>query len=130
MKEKFHVKTFTELIVYKKSRHLSFNLFEKSKNFPQEELYSLTQQVRRSSRSIGAQIAEAWAKRPYQKHFVSKLTDADAELQETKHWVLTSYDCGYLEKETKDKIINECSEIGRILGGMINKAPKFCNKED
>ena len=74
-----YVKSFRDLEVYKLSRQLSKEIFEISKMFPKEEMYSLTDQVRRSSRSVGAQIAEAWAKRKYEKHFVSKLTDSDGE---------------------------------------------------
>ena len=80
-----YVQSFTELEVYKLSRNLSKEIFNVSKNFPREEMYSLTDQMRRSSRSIGAQIAEAWAKRRYEKHFLSKLTDADGEQSETQH---------------------------------------------
>ena len=75
-----YVKSFRDLEVYKLARQLSKEIFELSKNFPKGEMYSLTDQVRRSSRSIGAQIAEAWGKRRYQKHFVSKLTDADGKM--------------------------------------------------
>ena len=81
-----YVKSFRDLEVYKLSRQLSKDVFETTKKFPKEEMYSLTDQVRRSSRSIGAQIAEAWAKRKYEKHFVSKLTDSDGEQFETQHW--------------------------------------------
>ncbi len=88
-----YVKGYRELEVYKLSRQLAKEIFEVSKKFPKEEMYSLTDQVRRSSRSVGAQIAEAWAKRKYEKHFVSKLTDADGEQQETQHWIETSLDC-------------------------------------
>ena len=78
-----HAKSFRDLVVYLKSRELSREIFEISKSFPRDETFSLTDQIRRSSRSIGANIAEAWAKRKYEKHFVSKLTDADGEQQET-----------------------------------------------
>ena len=82
-----YAKSFRELEVYKLSRELAGEIFQISKSFPKEETYSLTDQIRRSSRSIGAQIAEAWAKRRYEKHFISKLTDADGEQQETQHWL-------------------------------------------
>src|SRR5512142_1823724 len=88
--------SFRDLIVYRKARELSLEIFRLTKRFPKEEMYSLTDQIRRSSRSIGAQIAEAWAKRRYEKHFVSKLTDAEGEQQETQHWLETAGDCGYL----------------------------------
>lgn len=81
-----YVENFRELDVYKLSRQLSKEIFEVSKKFPKEEMYSLTDQVRRSSRSVGAQIAEAWGKRKYEKHFISKLTDSDGEQMETQHW--------------------------------------------
>jgi four helix bundle protein len=94
-----HAESFRDLIVYKKVRNVAKAIFQLSKSFPKGEMYSLTDQVRRSSRSIGAQIAEAWGKRAYQKHFVSKLTDADSEQLETQHWVETALDCGYLNQE-------------------------------
>lgn len=74
------------------------------KKFPKEEMYSLTDQVRRSSRSIGAQIAEAWGKRKYERHFVSKLTDADGEQLETQHWIETALDCSYVSAEVATKL--------------------------
>ncbi len=80
-----YVKSFRDLEVFKIARQTSKEIFELSMKFPKEEMYSLTDQIRRSSRSVGAQIAEAWAKRKYEKHFVSKLTDADGEQLETQH---------------------------------------------
>ena len=82
-------------------------------------MYALTDQIRRSSRSIGAQIAEAWAKRRYERHFVNKLSDADGELQETQHWIGIAFDCGYWERPTATTLRSQCEEIGRLLGGMI-----------
>ena len=93
-----HVNSFRDLIVYKKSRALAKDVFQITKLFPKEETFALTDQIRRSSRSIGAQIAEAWGKRRYEKHFVSKLTDADAEQLETQHWLETAADCGYISR--------------------------------
>jgi len=78
-----YANSFRDLIVYRKARELSLAIFKLTERFPKKEDYSLTDQIRRSSRSIGAQIAEAWAKRQYEKHFLSKLTDSDAEQQET-----------------------------------------------
>ena len=80
-----YLKSFRDLEVYKLSRQLSGEIFEVTKKFPKEEMYSLTDQIRRSSRSVGTQIAEAWAKRKYEKHFISKLTEADGEQLETQH---------------------------------------------
>ena len=109
-----HASSFRDLIVYQKAREAARLFFELSEEFPPEERYSLTDQGRRSSRSIGAQIAEAWAKRGYERHFVSKLTDADGEQQETQHWVDTALDCGYLTKQIRDDLVAELQVIGRI----------------
>ena len=87
MGELKHAQSFRDLHVYQQARRVAKQVFELTRGFPKEERYSLTDQVRRSSRSVGAQIAEAWAKRRYKKHFVSKLTDADGEQQETQHWI-------------------------------------------
>lgn len=119
--------SFRDLIVYRKARELSREIFRLTKRFPKEETYSLTDQIRRSSRSMGAQIAEAWAKRRYEKHFVSKLTDSDGEQQETQHWIETASDCAYISQEDAKALLEKCSEIGRLLGGMIAKAEQFCN---
>ena len=91
-----YVKQIRDLEVYKKQREVSKEVFRLSKDFPAEERFSLTDQIRRSSRSVGAQIAEAWAKRLYPKHFVSKLTDADGEQLENQHWLIEAFDCEYL----------------------------------
>ena len=127
MSELEYVTSFRDLQVYKKSRALSKEIFVLTCSFPKEETYSLIDQVRRSSRSVGAQIAEAWAKRRYEKHFVSKLTDADGEQMETQHWLETALDCGYLSREQAAALLEKCAEIGRMLGGMMAKAEAFCN---
>src|SRR5262245_59419725 len=94
-----YARRFQDLAVYRKARLLAREVFLVSKQFPREEAFSLTDQLRRASRSIGGQIAEAWAKRRYPKHFVSKLTDADGEQLETQHWLTEAYDCGYLSRQ-------------------------------
>jgi four helix bundle protein len=121
-----HAKSFRDLEVYKLSRELAKQIFQLSKGFPNEETYSLTDQVRRSSRSIGAQIAEAWAKRRYEKHFVSKLTDVDGEQQETQHWLETAFDCNYLDKTVLEDFLNGYESVGKMINGMINKSNLFC----
>jgi len=121
-----YARSFRELRVYQRQRELSRHIFAISKTFPPEERYSLTDQIRRAARSIGAQIAEAWAKRRYEKHFVSKLTDADAEQMETQHWVETASDDGYLATETCTRLVAICEEIGRMLSSMIENASSFC----
>ena len=127
--ELVHAKSIRELVVYQKARELSRMIFELSASFPREEVYSLTSQIRRSSRSVGAQIAEAWAKRRYEKHFISKLTDADGEQMETQHWLESAVDFGYLSKEQIKNPLALCVEIGRLLGGMIAKAHLFCKPD-
>jgi four helix bundle protein len=124
-----YVKSFRDLEVYKLSRKLSKDIFDISKMFPKEEMYSLTDQVRRSSRSVGAQIAEAWAKRRYEKHFLSKLTDADAEQQETQHWIETANDCNYLSADTVEQLLKQYITLGKMIGSMMSKSDIFC-KED
>ncbi len=124
-----YVTNFRQLIAYQKSRQLSREIFRISKSFPKEEIYSLTDQMRRSSRSIGAQIAEAWAKRFYEKHFRSKLTDADGEQQETQHWIEVAGDCGYIPANQRKILLQNCEEIGRLLGGMMAKSAQFCKPD-
>ena len=121
-----HAKGFRDLLVYQKARQLANEIHALSSSFPKEENYSLTSQIRRSSRSVGANLAEAWAKRRYEKHFVSKLTDADGELQETQHWIDTAVDCYYWTNELAVPLRKSCEEIGRLLGGMFAKAEIFC----
>ena len=125
-----HATSFKELRVYQKAREVSRAVFKLSKGFPKEEMYSLTDQVRRAARSVGAQIAEAWGKRRYEKHFVSKLTDADAEQLETQHWVSEALDCGYLSPADAAQLNSGLEEIGRMLNSMIEKADSFCGSPD
>lgn len=117
---------FRQLVVYQKSRQLQLLIFELSKGFPKSETYSLTDQIRRCSRSVGAQIAEAWAKRRYEAHFVSKLTDALGENFETEHWLDTAADCAYVTPETAGELLSLSQEISRMLNSMIAKSAKFC----
>ena len=115
------------LRVYQKAREVSGTVFRLSKTFPKEEMYSLTDQIRRAARSVGAQIAEAWGKRRYEKHFVSKLTDADAEQMETQHWVGEALDCGYLSPADATQLNSGLEEVGRMLNSMMEKADSFCS---
>jgi len=125
-----YAKSFRDLEVYKLSRELAREIFHISKSFPKEETYSLTDQIRRSSRSVGAQIAEAWAKRKYEKHFTSKLTDADGEQQETQHWLETAYDCDYIDETTLKHLLNRYESVGKMINGMISKSKLFCKVFD
>ena len=124
-----YLKHFKDLEVYRRQRTLAEEVFVLTKHFPREEQYSLTDQVRRASRSIGAQIAEAWAKRLYPKHFVSKLTEADGEQMETQHWLIEAADCNYLTESDPLRLLGLCEEIGRMLGSMIRKAEAFASRD-
>jgi four helix bundle protein len=122
-----HANSYRDLHVYQKAFTLSEMIFETTKKFPKEETFSLTDQLRRSSRSIGAQIAEAWAKRRYEKHFISKLTDADAEQMESQHWMQVAFSCGYIDEEILEQTLGELKRIGRMLHMMMKKSKLFCN---
>lgn len=119
---------FRDLIVFQKSYALSMEIFEISKLFPKEEKYSLTDQIRRSSRSIPTNIAESWAKRMYIKAFVNKLSDALAEEFETEVWLNMSFDIKYIEKQNHDLLISKYNEIRKMLISMLNNPDKFCNR--
>jgi len=129
MNQKIHAESFRDLIVYQKAKEVSRIIFKLSRSFPQEEKFSMTDQIRRSSRSIGAQIAETWGKRLYKKHFISKITDADSEQLETQHWIGEAADCMYITNQQQNELIERLSEIGRMLNSMIRKANKFCSSD-
>jgi four helix bundle protein len=99
---------------------------ELTKKFPKEELYALTDQIRRSSRSIGANIAESWQKRRYAAHFVSKLSDADGEQAETQHWLDSCLAFKYISNQEHERLLQMCKEIGRMLGKMMQEPEKCC----
>ena len=128
--------SYKDLIFYQKARSVAKRVLELTGPFPKEERYSLTDQIRRSSRSVGAQIAEAWAKRRYPNHFASKLTDADGEQYETQHWIETALDWGYTDTADAEEINSVLQEIGRMLQRMIDRAEEFkgyepsCVRED
>ncbi|GAB1489342.1 four helix bundle protein [Opitutaceae bacterium] len=116
---------FYELDVYVAGCALDLAIHEASKRWPKEEMFALTDQIRRASRAVGANIAEAWAKRPYPAHFASKLTDADAELQETKHWILRANAYGYIGAAAFDSFWVQADQVGRQLGRMRSTASSF-----
>jgi len=116
---------FQELLAFRKSFDLAMNIFKLSKDFPKEETYSLTDQIRRSSRSVSANISEAYRKRIYPKHFVSKLTDSDAENAETQTWLLFALHCEYISKEIYEELKSETNEVGKLINYMINNPAKF-----
>lgn len=120
------ISSFKDLRVYILAFEVQEEIFEISKRFPAEERYALTDQIRRASRSVGANLAEAWQKRRYVAHFVSKLTDADGEQAETQHWLGTATACGYLSEKEQVALLAKCTRIGRMLGTMMAKPEKFC----
>jgi len=119
---------FQELFAYEKTFALAMKIFEITKSFPKEEKYSLTDQIRRSSRSVSANIAEAYRKRVYPKHFISKLTDSDAENSETQVWLEFALKCNYITSESFNELIVESEEIGKLINFMINNPEKFGSK--
>ena len=123
---KMKIDSWRDLEAYKNAFVLQQLIFESSKTWPKSESYSLIDQIRRSSRAIGANITESWAKRRYPAHFISKLTDADGELQETLHWLASAEACDYIDSETAAELKSQASVIGRQLGGMISKHESFC----
>ena len=113
---------------YQKSFQLAQRIFHLSRKFPIEERYSLTDQIRRSSRSVSANLAEASAKRSYPKHFRSKLTDCAGETAETQVWLDYSLDCGYITKSTHTELTALGEEVGKLLSYMMSNPAKFGSK--
>lgn len=122
------IKSAKELEVYKKSYQLAMAIFELSKGFPPEERYALTSQIRRSSRSISMNLREAWAKRRYEAHFISKLTDCDGENSETDTSLDFARDCAYITDEKHEHLTGLNREVGRMLGSMISHPGPFLIK--
>jgi four helix bundle protein len=120
------INAFQDLRVYQGACALDEAVFHVTKKWPKEEKFALIDQIRRSSRSIGANIAESWAKRRYPAHFVSKLTDSDGELQETEHWLGRARAYGYLMDDEFSALIARCKSIGRQIGKMIQNPDSFC----
>jgi len=111
---------YKDLKVYQMAYSLAKDVFEITKQFPKEETYSLTDQIRRSSRSITVNIGEGYRKRRYPKHFTSKMTDADGECTETQIWLDHAKDCKYITDEIRNKLHKDYEEVGRMLGGMAD----------
>jgi four helix bundle protein len=114
-----------DLKVYQLAYQLAMDVFRLSRRFPREEVYSLTDQIRRSSRSVAANIAEGFRKRRYPNMLVSKLTDCDAEATETQVWIDFALDCGYLSKENHDRLVMGYQEVGKMLSGMMANPGRF-----
>jgi four helix bundle protein len=116
---------YKDLKVYQLAYKSAMEIFNESKSFPKEERYSLTDQIRRSSRGVATNIAEAFRKRQYPNMFMNKLSDSDAETAETQVWLDFSFDCGYLSQKRRDELVASYGEIGRMLGSMMTSPEKF-----
>jgi four helix bundle protein len=119
-----------ELVVYVKAYQLSMSIFEISKKFPADERFSLTSQIRRSSRSVCLNLREAWAKRRFPAHFISKLTDCDGENSETDTALDFAKDCSYLMPAEHSTLTSLCAEVGKMLGSMIRNPDSFLTNAD
>lgn len=125
-KEKY--RGYRDLKVYQLSYKLALTIHNITRTFPVEEKYSLVDQMRRSSRSVAANLAEAWKKRRYEKAFISKLIDCAGEAGETEVWLTFVKDLGYIEDTGFRELMLKYDEVNRMLYGMIDKADKFCKK--
>ena len=121
---------FEHLTVYRLAYKVAMRVFSITKDYPREEKYALTDQIRRSSRSVCANLAEAYRKRLYHKHYVSKMSDADGECSETMVWLSFSKDCEYLSDDVYVQLRNECQEVGKMLGYMMAHPAEFGVKVD
>ncbi len=120
--------SFKDLIVYKKAFSLAMEIFNYTRKFPKDEVYSLTSQIRRSARSVCSNIAEGYRKRQYPAHFVSKISDADMENSETQVWVDFALHCEYITEQTNNDLLNKSKEIGKLLNHMIENPEKYTRK--
>jgi len=119
------IQSAKDLDVYREAYQFAMEIFELSRQFPSEERYALTSQIRRSSRSVCTNLREAWAKRRYEAHFISKLSDCDGENAETDTSLDFAKDCGYINSQQHRGLTEKSSQIGRMLGGIILKPEKF-----
>lgn len=122
--------SFKDLTVYKKAFDMAMKIYHISKSFPKEETYSLTDQIRRSSRSVASCIAEAYRKRQYEAYFVSKASDADMENSETQVWLDFALACNYINVTIKTELDEVSIEIGKLLNHMIENPEKYIRKNN
>jgi len=122
------IKSFRELNVYKTARQESQRIYKRSRSFPPEEKYALTDQIRRSSRAVKAMVAEAWARRRYRAVFINKIDEALGEATETQSWIDDCLDCGYLSEDEHREMDGAWQGIGGMLNRMIERADDFCVK--
>jgi four helix bundle protein len=118
---------FRGLRVYQLAFKLAMEIYHESKKFPREEMYSLTDQIRRASRSVAGNIGEGYRRKLYQKMFVSKMSDADGEGSETQVWIDFAFACGYISEQLHSRWLRGYEEIGRMLGSMIAHPERFCH---
>jgi four helix bundle protein len=123
------IRSAKELDVYQKAYTLSMAIYRLSKQWPLDEKYSLTDQIRRSSRSVCANVREAWSKRRYEAHFISKLSDCDGENGETDTWLDYAHDCGYISSEAHSHLVSECTSVGSMLGSILKNPTPFLVKK-
>jgi len=123
------ISSFKDLRVYKLAFEIQQGILDISKRFLREERYALTDQIRRASRSIGANISEAWQKRRYVAHFISKLTDADGEQAESQHWLDTAAACDYIPDDQRKAVLEKCLRIGQMLGTMMASLKSAVSRE-
>jgi len=116
---------FKNLIVYQKAFCLAMDIYNISKQFPKDEIFSLTSQIRRSSRSVCSNIGEGYRKRLYEAHFISKISDADMENSETQVWLDFANNCSYISDEIFQDLNNRSQEIGRLFNNMIHNPDKY-----
>lgn len=121
--------SFRDLTVYKKAFDLAMKIFEMTKEFPKDEKYSLTDQIRRSSRSVCSSIAEGYRKRDYQAYFVSKSSDADMENSETQSWLDFSLACKYIDDVKYNELLKRSEEVGRLLNHMVENPEKYLKQK-
>ncbi len=126
---KSKIESHCDLEVYRKAFEAAMQVFENSKVFPREETYSLTDQGRRSSRSVCANLAEAWRKRRYEAAFISKLSDAESEAAETQVWIEFAVRCGYLDRAYAAPLYQAYDEVIRMLVAMINHSESWIIRE-
>jgi len=123
-----NIRTYKELRVYAAAMDAAMRIFDITKRFPAEERYSLTDQIRRASRSVCANIGEGWRKRRYRAHFVSKLSDSESEAEETRVWLEFSWKCGYMSREQSEALDQQYNQIIGQLVLMINNADQWTIK--
>ena len=122
--------SFRDLTVYKKAFELAMEIFEITKTFPKEERYSLTDQIRRSSRAVCGCIAEAYRKRNYPAYFVSKSSDGDMENSETQSWLDFSRACNYINEDQHKNLLNKSEEVGKMLNHMVENPEKYVRQNE